>query len=100
MVVPPVSAASKSFGERLTEWLNEPGVRVVVVEFYSDYCEPCKEAASKGYADAYYYIGRTCQTQGKMAEAIKAFRKFIRLRPGSARAFQAKQALMAMGASP
>ena len=44
-LVVPASAASKSFGERLTEWLNEPGVRVVVVEFYSDYCEPCKEAA-------------------------------------------------------
>jgi len=58
-----------------------------------------KEAATKGYADAYFYIGRTCQTQGKKGEAVKAYRKFIRLRPGSAKADQAKQALMALGAS-
>jgi thiol-disulfide isomerase/thioredoxin len=45
LIAPSATAASKSFGERLSEWLNEPGVRVVVVEFYSDYCEPCKEAA-------------------------------------------------------
>ncbi len=42
---------------QLARWLDEPGVRVVVVEVYSDYCEPCKaaaprwEALRKRYAD-------------------------------------------------
>ena len=58
-----------------------------------------KEAASKGFAQAYFYIGRTSHATGKKAEAIKAYRKFIRLRPSSAKADQAKQALMALGAS-
>ena len=40
-----VLAQTRSFEERLSGWLREPGVRVVAVEFYSDYCEPCKKAA-------------------------------------------------------
>ena len=39
------TAQARPFEERLTGWLNEPGVRMVAVEFYSDYCEPCKKAA-------------------------------------------------------
>ena len=31
----------------LKRWLDEPDVKLVAVEVYSDYCEPCKEAAPR-----------------------------------------------------
>ena len=38
---------ARPFQQRLMGWLDEPGTKLVAVEFYSDYCEPCKEAAPK-----------------------------------------------------
>jgi len=47
-ILEPYSAgASSPLGTQLGRWLDEPGVRVVVVELYSDYCEPCKAAAPR-----------------------------------------------------
>ncbi|HIA01655.1 MAG TPA: redoxin domain-containing protein, partial [Myxococcales bacterium] len=43
-VVPIRAEAKDSFVQRLERWLDEPGTRAVAVEFYSDYCEPCKKA--------------------------------------------------------
>ena len=49
----PVSAQSFS----LDGWLDEPEVKLVAVEFYADWCEPCLEAVPrwealrKRYAD-------------------------------------------------
>ena len=31
----------------IERWLDEPDVKLVAVEVYSDYCEPCKEAAPR-----------------------------------------------------
>ena len=31
----------------LERWLDEPDVKLVAVEVYSDYCEPCKAAAPR-----------------------------------------------------
>ena len=39
--------AEEPLTQQLTRWLDEPGVRVVAVEVYSDYCEPCKAAAPR-----------------------------------------------------
>jgi TolA-binding protein len=56
-----------------------------------------QEAASKGHAVAYYYIGRTLMTSGKKGAAIKAFKTFIRKRPGDAKADTARDFIAQMG---
>ena len=38
------AAGKKTFLSELNQYLDEPKVRLVVLEIYSDYCEPCMKA--------------------------------------------------------
>ena len=42
-----VSSPARAARFDLERWLDEPDVKLVAVEVYSDYCEPCKAAAPR-----------------------------------------------------
>lgn len=56
-----------------------------------------KEAASKGFAKAYYYIGRTHMVNGNTGAAKAAFKRFLKLKPNHPAASQARDFITQLG---
>ena len=59
-----------------------------------------KQAASKGSAKAWRQLGTLYGGQGKTGNAIKAWKKYLKLRPGAADAETIRNAIIRYGGTP
>ena len=59
-----------------------------------------KQAANKGSAKAWRQLGTLYGGQGKSAQAIKAWKKYLRLRPGASDAETIRNAIIRYGGTP
>ncbi len=58
LLAPAAARAEAPLVQQLTKWLDEPGVRVVAVEVYSETCKPCMEAVPRWEALRKKYASR------------------------------------------
>ncbi len=59
-----------------------------------------KAAAKKGYPRAYRMMGNIYLQQGKSGDAIRAFKKYLRLRPGASDSEAVRSTIIRLGGTP
>ena len=72
---------------------HRKGISAKAIELY-------KKAAAKGSAKAYRQLGTLYAGSGKTGPAIKAWKRYLKLRPGASDAEAIRNAIIRHGGSP